>query len=104
MRRSLTVLAMAFTLAAALAAPALAAKPVGACPNPGFVAMTYAQFRALSLQVGVPEELLGAEHAAQFATINKNNDPFVCVMNLPDTPGTLDGWIFNVIDNTARAR
>ena len=104
MRRSLNVLAMAFALAAALAAPALAAKPAGACPNPKFVPMTYPQFRALLLQRGVPEEFLGAEHAAQFATLDKNNDSLVCLMERPDTPGTLNGGVFNAVDNTASAR
>ena len=63
--------------------------------------MTYTEFRNLSLSLGVPEELLGPEHEAGWNAFDKNNDGMLCVMDLPDTPGDLGGWIFNVIDNTA---
>lgn len=87
-----------------LAGPVLAARPVGRCGNEGFDLMTYSQFRALSVSVGVPEELLGPEHLAQWNSINKNDDKYLCVKDLPDTPGHLGGWIFNVVDNTARVK
>ena len=96
-------LLLGVVLAASVAAPAAAAKPVGGCPNGGFQLMTYQQFRALSISVGVPEPLLGAEHEAAIGNIDKNDDGKICVRDQPDTPGTLGGWIFNVIDNTARA-
>ena len=66
--------------------------------------MTYVEVRELSLAVGVPEEFLGAEHRAQWDAIDKNDDGRLCVKDLPDTPGTFFGWIFNVIDNTANRR
>ena len=40
--------------------------------------------------------------AAAGDAIDKNDDNMICVKDLPDTPGTENGWIFNVIDNTAR--
>ncbi len=90
-------------IAAALAAtPVIAAKPIGECPNSRFSAYTYPEFRQVSLDVGVPEDQLGAEHAAQFEVFDKNADGLVCFMDLPDNAGTLDGWVFNAIDNTAR--
>ena len=81
--------------------PALAVKPVGECPNPKFTAMTYSEFRQLSIDVGVPLELLGPEHLAAFDGFDKNDDGLVCIMDLPDTPGHLGSWVFNAIDNTA---
>ncbi len=104
MRRLLAPVILATALVSVAAAPVLAAKPVGSCPNTRFVSMGYQQFRTLSLSVGVPESLLGSEHQAGWDSYDKNNDGNLCVMDLPDTPGTLDGWIFNVVDNTARVR
>lgn len=103
MRRSIPAMLAVMALLLTFAAPAAAAKPVGGCPNGGFELMTYQQFRTLSLSVGVPESLLGAEHEAAVGAIDKNDDGMICVRDQPDTPGTLGGWIFNVIDNTARA-
>jgi hypothetical protein len=104
MRRVLSPVLLGAILAAALVVPVAAAKPVGACPNPAFEAMTYPEFRELMLELGVPEELLDASHEALFPTFDKNNDGLVCFMDLPDNAGTLNGWVFNAIDNTARAR
>lgn len=104
MRRLFAPVILAAVLVSVAAAPVLAIKPVGSCPNTRFVSMDYQQFRALSLSVGVPESLLGPEHQAGWDSFDKNNDGSLCVMDLPDTHGTLDGWVFNVIDNTARAR
>ena len=101
MRRLSLLLGMG--LAASVAGPTAATKPVGGCSNGGFELMTYQQFRTLSLAVGVPESLLGAEHEATIGAIDKNDDGRICVRDQPDTPGTLGGWIFNVVDNTARA-
>ncbi len=102
--RRITVTFAVIAVALALAGPVAAAKPVGGCPNPKFELMTYTQFRNLSLSVGVPAELLGPEHAAAWDKFDKNDDGRLCVMDLPDTPGTFFGWIFNVIDNTAKSR
>ena len=96
-------LVLGVALAASVALPAAAAKSIGSCPNGDFQLMTYQQFRALSLSVGVPASELGPEHEAAVGDIDKNDDGRICVRDQPDTPGTLDGWIFNVIDNTARA-
>lgn len=81
--------------------PAYAGKPVRGCPNDSFVLMTYLQFRQESLDAHVPEELLGADHLAGWMVLDKNDDMMACVMDLPDNPGTLDGWIFNLVDNTS---
>ena len=104
MRRIFFLLVAMVALLALTAGPALAVKPIGGCPNPKFTAMEYSEFRALSVAVGVPEEFLGAEHAAGWDVFDRNDDGTLCVMDLPDTPGTLDGWIFNVIDNSASTR
>ncbi len=101
MRRVVAVLFATVALIALAAGPALGIKPVGGCPNPKFEPMTYPEFRALSGSVGVPEEFLGEEHAAQWLVYDKNTDGTLCVMDLPDNPGTFFGWQFNVIDNTA---
>jgi hypothetical protein len=94
----------AVVVAAAVATPVIAVKPVGDCPNPRFTAYTYPEFRQVSLDVGVAEDQLGAEHEAQFDAFDKNADGLVCFMDLPDNAGTLDGGVFNAIDNTARVR
>ena len=103
MRRSFYSVFAGAALAAVAVTPVVAAPPIGSCPNARFEAMTYAEFRALSVQVRVPEELLGAEHLAAFEKFDRNGDELVCFMDLPDNAGTLDGWVFNAIDNTARA-
>ncbi len=101
MRRHVGMIALSVLLILAIAAPALAAKPVRGCPNEKFDLMGYTQFRNLSLSVGVPEDLLGAEHAALWDAYDRNNDGMLCIMDLPDTPGHFGTWVFNVIDNTA---
>ena len=101
MRRIVFLVVAMVALLVLTAGPGLAAKPVGGCPNPKFTAMEYSEFRALSVAVGVPEEFLGAEHAAQWDVYDRNDDGTLCVMDLPDNPGTFFGWQFNVIDNTA---
>lgn len=104
MRRIFTPLVLAATLAAVAAAPVVAAKPVGECPNGAFTLMSYPEFRALSVLLGVPEDLLGAEHEEGWNTYDRNDDGSLCVMDLPDNAGTLGGWVFNVVDNTAHSR
>ena len=104
MRRSVGSVFVAAALVALAVTTVLAAPPVGACPNPRFEAMTYAEFRALSVEVGVPEALLGPEHLARFATFDRNDDGLVCFMDLPDNAGTFYGWVFNAIDNAAHPR
>src|SRR5687767_3572320 len=87
MRRSTTALMAALALATAMAVPALAAKPIGVCPNGQFEAMTYAGFLALSRSVGVPEEFLGADHFVAFQTFDKNHDGRVCIKTFPTRRG-----------------
>ena len=99
--KRLTVSGSVLLLTVALAAPAMAAKPIRGCPNAGFDLMDYPSFRQLSLDVGVPPELLGADHLAGWLTYDRNDDTILCVKDLPDNPGTLGGWIFNVVDNTS---
>ena len=100
MRRLTVVLAIG-AMALATAMPVAAVKPIRGCPNEGFVPMDYTTFRNLSISVGVPLELLGPEHLAGWNVYDRNDDGMLCVKDLPDTPGTLDGWIFNVVDNTS---
>lgn len=99
--RPILAIAAAGLLAFAVASPAIAGKPDRGCPNDGFTAMTYQQFRDLSLSLGIPEELLGEEHAAGWAGYDRNDDGSLCVKDLPDTAGHLGSWVFNVVDNTS---
>jgi hypothetical protein len=102
MRRTVVVLIAVVALLAAAAGPVAAAKPIRGCPNPSFDQLSMEEFRALSQAVGVPDELLFTpEWEAGWGEFDKNGDGDLCVQDLPDTPGTADGWIFNVIDNTS---
>jgi hypothetical protein len=102
MRRAPIFIAMLVALSTLIAGPVAAARPIGGCGNPSFSTMTFEAFREMSRELGVPGELLDSpEYAAHFAKIDKNNDNLVCVKDLPDNAGTLFGWIFNVVDNTA---
>ena len=88
-------------LCLAVAAPASAAKPTRGCPQ-GSALMTRDDFKALSLSVGVPPEVLvSLEWAAGWDAYDKNLDDRLCIKDLPNTPGHLDSWIFNVVDNTS---
>ena len=102
--RSLSfALAACLLVGAALAGPAAAAKPARGCGSDKFTLMNYQTFRALSVSVGVPASLLGPDHLAHWnENIDKNDDGLACIMDLPDTPGTFEGWIFNAVDNTAK--
>ena len=94
---------VATLLSLALATPTLALKPDGNCPNDAFDKMTYAEFIALEISVGAPQEILDAVPAG-LAAIDANDDGSVCVMDGPDTPGHLGAWLFNVIDNTSHSQ
>jgi hypothetical protein len=91
----------AIALTLAVAGPVLADKPARSCANDGKVLMTVAQFREVSLSVGIPPELLGPEWEAFFVRLDRNGDGLFCVQDKPDNAGHLDGWIFNGSDNTA---
>ena len=94
-------LLVSLLLCLAMAAPASAAKPTRGCTK-DFVLMTRDEFIALSLSVGVPPELLGTpEWVAGWVAYDRNHDDQLCVKDLPNTPGHLDSWIFNVVDNTS---
>ena len=100
MRRSLP-LGMGLLLIFVLAGAVSAAKPTRGCGNEGFVIMSYPEFRQLSLDVGVPEELLGPEHETFWNALDRNDDGLACIKDLPDTSGHLGSWVFNAVDNTA---
>lgn len=100
MRRIVTAIAIA-ALTLAVAAPANAAKPARGCPNDGFVLMNYPDFRDLSIELGVPEDLLGPDHLAAWNSFDRNDDGLACIKDLPDTSGHLGTWVFNAIDNTS---
>ena len=98
--RSLALSASA-ALAMAIASPAAAAKPARGCTQ-DFVPMTQAEFKALSLSVGVPADFVESpEWAATWDAYNRNGDAYLCIKDLPNTPGHLDTWVFNVTDNTS---
>ena len=99
MRRVTAILGL-LTFMFVAVAPATAS-PARSCPNDQFALMTFAQFRALSVAVGVPEVYLGEAWLAKMTSFDKNGDGRVCVMDLPDTPGHYGAWVFNVIDNAA---
>ena len=85
-----------------VAAPVSAAKPARGCSD-GKALMSIEQFRAMSLSIGVPADLLGADWEAGLRTgVDKNGDGSICVKDVPDTNGHLDTWIFNVVDNTSK--
>jgi hypothetical protein len=102
MGRAGSTLILVVCLVAITAAPAAGAKPVRGCANEAFELMSMEAFRTRSLGVGVPADILFTpEWEAGWAFHDKNGDGNLCVMDLPDTPGTLFGWIFNVVDNTS---
>jgi hypothetical protein len=74
------------------AAPAAAGPPgsAGTCPGRA-AATTEQQLVALALENGVPE----ANAHALFATVNKNDDSWICVKRVPNQTG------FNFTDNQA---
>jgi hypothetical protein len=85
----------------AMAAP-VAARPTRECGNDKFELMTMEAFRQLSIDVGVPPELLFTpEWEAGWAGYDKNSDTKLCVKDKPDTPGHLGSWVWNVVDNTS---
>jgi hypothetical protein len=95
-------LVMGTLLAISAVSPVAAVKPDRGCGNEAFELMTYTEFRNLSISVGVPEELLGADHEAFWVnSLDKNEDGLACIKDKPDTAGSLFGWIFNAVDNTA---
>jgi hypothetical protein len=88
-------------LVLAIALP-VAARPTRGCGNEKWDPMTMTQFRELSLSLGIPPELLfSPEWEAGWAAYDKNGDTILCVKDKPDTPGHLDTWVWNVVDNTA---
>ena len=98
--RALTILAVSCLLLMT-AGPVAADKPVRGCPE-GKVSMSREEFRTLSLSVGVPPELLfNPDWEAGWAAYDRNADTYLCIQDLPNTPGHLDTWIFNVTDNTS---
>lgn len=101
MRTTVRAAIAAILLSCLIVGPAAAAKPIRGCGTGGFELMTYEAFRDLSITVGVPEELLGDEHRAGWDAYDRNGDGSLCVKDLPDTPGHLGSWVFNVVDNTA---
>ncbi len=99
--RHVTTWLVAALLVLAVAAPAQAGKPTRGCPDSKFL-IGRDVFRELSLSLGVPPELLFTpEWEAGWAFYDKNGDTNLCASDLPDTPGHLGSWIWNVVDNTS---
>ena len=98
--RAVAVLGAALLLLA-LAAPA-SARPTRECGNDEFDLMDMEAFRDLSIEVGVPADILFTpEWEAGWASYDKNGDGNLCVKDKPDTPGHLGSWVWNVVDNTS---
>ena len=100
MRRSIPLL-MSLLLVLASAGPATAVKPIRGCGNEGFEPMLYDEFREMLINMGVPEEFLGAEHRGLWVSIDHNGDDILCVKGRTETPGHLAHGQFNVVDNTS---
>ena len=83
-----------------IVSPAAAGKPTRGCSSDAEL-LSFADFRQLSIEVGVPEELLDDAWAAGLATFDRNADGHVCVKDVPDTNGHLGSWVFNITDNTS---
>jgi hypothetical protein len=94
--------AAAIGLLLAVAGPVAADRPARGCPNDAKILTTIEEMREISLSVGIPPELLGADwEAFVLAKLDRNGDGLFCVQDKPDNHGHLDGWIFNGADNTA---
>lgn len=90
-------------LAAAVAGPASAGKPIAGCP-PGFIddAFTLGNalaYKAQAYQDELPEEVV-EYFTGYFATTDKNGDGLVCMKDLPDTPG-IAPFVTQLMDNVA---
>ena len=103
MRRYASALALPILLSLAVAAPALAAKPVRECPNAasGFAPMTIEATIAMGVALGGPPDLADAFLPVGEA-IDANDDPILCVQDRPNTPGS-PAWLFNAVDNVSNA-
>jgi hypothetical protein len=97
-RAGLAAMLMTF----ALAAPVLAVKPLGSCPNDGFDAMNLNEFIALELSLGLPPDLVPA-YSAAWASLDRNGDGALCIKDVPDTPGHTGAIYYNAVDNTSHS-
>ena len=98
MYKHLLVLATAAAVAAlAGAAPSVAAKPEGACPQ-AFEQRSFVQLLQFAQDTGVPGT--PDDHLAFLMRFDKNGDQLLCVLTASTPPG-LPAHSINIIDNTA---
>ena len=101
MRASRPFLAASTTvilLAAAVAGPASAVRPIAGCP-PGFIDDAFTLEAALEYKAPLPPE--GVEYfSGYFRTTDRNGDGLVCMKDLPDTPG-IPRSVTQLMDNVA---
>ena len=81
-RRLVAATTTAALLAASIATPVLAKPPVGGCPT-GFPIGPWTVEQALETKPPEAE----AYFRVYFAKVDKNGNGYVCMRDLPDTPG-----------------
>ena len=89
-------------LSLVVAAPALAVKPVGGCPNSQYDVMTLQGFIDLEVSVGAPTDVVEGLPGL-LDVIDANNDGHVCILDVPDTRGHQGPVLFNIVDNTSHS-
>jgi hypothetical protein len=99
-RRFAGLSASTLLFAMALASPAIAASPTRGCPDQ-FLKLDYWQFVAYSISLGNPPEVYPPQPGSYWTKLDKNGDGLLCIMDLPDNYGQLDGLAFNGVDNVA---
>lgn len=126
MRRITLVAAVAALLLIALPSAASAGKPSNGCPNAasGWMRVNGTEWLRITLEgfaeegIDTPDELdefsreIGfvdwQDFAAwiigdQWAIFNRNGNDFVCIKDLPNTPG-IPGYIVNGVDDQSSAK
>ena len=84
-----------------LVSPARADQPARGCPDKAFLKMTFFEFRDYSISLGNPPEAFPPTPGAGWLAVDQNADGFLCIKDVPDNTGTLDGLVFIAVDNTS---
>ena len=92
--------AVSLILALTVARPISAASPARSCPD-AFLLLDFYQFVAYSVSLGNPPEVYPDEPGSGWRRADRNGDGRLCIMDLPDNYGQLDGLAFNAVDNVA---
>jgi hypothetical protein len=94
-------LGAAALLSFVLASPVNAAQPARGCPDNAFMKMTYFEFRDYSISLGNPPEAFPPTPGSGWRRADTNADGLLCIKDIPDNTGTLDGLVFIAVDNTS---